>query len=48
MLDDTFGYIAVQSRQLSDTTIAIEDMQFKSSGRFDTYYEKLAASALVK
>lgn len=48
MLDDMFGYIAVQSRQLPDTTTAIEDMQFKSSGRFDTYYEKLAASALVK
>ena len=48
MLDDMFGYIAVQSRQLSDTTIAIEDIQFKSSGRFDAYYEKLAASALVK
>lgn len=48
MLDDSFGYIAVQSSCLSDMDIVMEDFQIQSTGNFDARYEKLASMTLAK
>lgn len=48
MLDDLFGYVAVQSPLQSDIPTAIEDIHFRSSGRFDAIYERIAIPARVQ
>jgi hypothetical protein len=48
MLDELFGYIATQSSRIGDTLDANEDIQLKSTGRFETLYERIAAPARVQ
>lgn len=48
MLDDLFGYIAVQSPRFGDADTVIEDIEIKSDGRFDALYERIATPADVR